>query len=158
LANNLWESVLERVVDYGHTFSPTLEMEALPELLHGEAVSVDMALSLTLASQRGLITTQELRRALSLLEAYGLPTHHALCDEPLLMKALTDSTSHRDGLQRVPLTRGLGNAVFVNDLSRAEISSAADYLAARATRPAHGHECVAHISRSQSTSLPQPAF
>ena len=28
LQPNLWESCLERCVDYGHTFSPTLEMEA----------------------------------------------------------------------------------------------------------------------------------
>src|SRR5882757_5349685 len=42
LQPNLWEDELERVVDYGHTFSPTIEMEALPELLHGEAVSIDM--------------------------------------------------------------------------------------------------------------------
>jgi 2-epi-5-epi-valiolone synthase len=158
LANNLWENVLERVVDYGHTFSPNLEMTALPELLHGEAVAVDMALSLTLASQRELITAQELRRALSLLEAYGLPTYHPRCDEPLLMKALADSTSHRDGLQRVPLSRGLGSAVFVNDLTRAEICSAAQYLAARATGPASNYEPPAHIARPLATAVPQRAF
>src|SRR5262249_55497766 len=58
LAGNLWEHVLERIVDYGHTFSPTLEMAALPELLHGEAVAIDMALSLVLAVQRDLITVE----------------------------------------------------------------------------------------------------
>lgn len=131
LSGNLWESVLERVVDYGHTFSPTLEMAALPELLHGEAVAVDMALSLVLAAQRDLINTEELSRALGLLDGYGLPTRHPQCDEDLLMKGLADSTSHRDGLQRVPLSRGIGSAVFVNDLTRAEIRSAAKYLMTR---------------------------
>lgn len=29
LENNLWESILVRVVDYGHTVSPELEMAAL---------------------------------------------------------------------------------------------------------------------------------
>ena len=135
LAGNLWESVLERVVDYGHTFSPALEMAALPELLHGEAVAVDMALSLVLAAQRDLIDAKQLSRALGLIEAYGLPTRHPQCDEDLLMKALADSTSHRDGLQRVPLSRGIGSAVFVNDLARAEIRSAARYLATRSTVP-----------------------
>lgn len=158
LANNLWESVLERVVDYGHTFSPTLEMAALPELLHGEAVSVDMALSLTLAAQRGLIDADELQRALALLEGYGLPTHHPRCDEPLLMQALADSTSHRDGLQRVPLSRGLGNAVFVNDLTRAEICRAADYLATRATSPRPERKPEAYIPRPEPTMVPQHAF
>ena len=128
LSSNLWESVLERVVDYGHTFSPKLEMAALPELLHGEAVAIDMALSLVLAYQRNLISARELSRALGLIDAYGLPTKHPQCDEDLLMNALAESTSHRDGLQRVPLSRGIGSAVFVNDLTRAEICSAVRYL------------------------------
>jgi 2-epi-5-epi-valiolone synthase len=132
LAGNLWEHVLERVVDYGHTFSPTLEMAALPELLHGEAVAVDMAISLVIAAGRDFITARELARALGLLDAYGLPTYHPQCDEALLMKGLADSTSHRDGLQRLPLSRGLGAAIFINDLSRAEVREAATYLAARA--------------------------
>jgi 3-dehydroquinate synthetase len=131
LAGNLWETVLERVVDYGHTFSPTLEMVALPELLHGEAVAIDMALSLVLAAQRELLSAEDLSRALALIDAFGLPTHHVLCDEELLMKGLADSTSHRDGLQRLPLSHGLGAAVFINDLTRAELRTAAAYLARR---------------------------
>lgn len=49
LEGNLWEHILMRVVDYGHTFSPEIEMAALhgdtPMLLHGEAVNVDMAIT-----------------------------------------------------------------------------------------------------------------
>lgn len=48
LEYNLWEHILCRLVDYGHTFSPELEMAALAsgnELLHGEAVNIDMALT-----------------------------------------------------------------------------------------------------------------
>ena len=48
LEPNLWEHVLCRLVDYGHTFSPEIEMAALAhgdELLHGEAVNIDMALT-----------------------------------------------------------------------------------------------------------------
>jgi len=45
------------------------------------------------------------------------------------MEALAETTSHRDGLQRLPLTRGIGAAVFVNDLVRAEVRAAASYLA-----------------------------
>ena len=48
LENNLYEHILTRLVDYGHTFSMELEMAALVsgnELLHGEAVNIDMALT-----------------------------------------------------------------------------------------------------------------
>ena len=134
LACNLWEGTLERVVDYGHTFSPQLEMAVLPELLHGEAVAIDMALSLVLAAQRDLISAKELGRALSLIEAYNLPTYHDQMDEDLLMKGLADSTSHRDGLQRLPLSCGLGSAVFINDLARSEVRAALRVLAERARK------------------------
>ena len=47
LEPNLWEHCLSRLVDYGHTFSPEIEMAALAlgsneMLLHGEAVNIDM--------------------------------------------------------------------------------------------------------------------
>ena len=49
LEGNLWEHILMRVVDYGHTFSPEIEMAALhgddAMLLHGEAVNIDMAIT-----------------------------------------------------------------------------------------------------------------
>jgi hypothetical protein len=48
LEPNLWEHVLCRLVDYGHCVSPEIEMAALhhgAELLHGEAVNIDMALT-----------------------------------------------------------------------------------------------------------------
>ena len=157
LSDNLWEKTLERAVDYGHTFSPTLEMAALPALLHGEAVAVDMALSLVLAAQRDLIGEKELTRALALIDAYRLPTHHAQCDEDLLMRALADSTSHRDGRQRVPLSRGIGNAVFVNDLTRAEIRSAARYLSERAKGGLRSQTAVAAPS-PEPTATPQYAL
>jgi 3-dehydroquinate synthetase len=157
LSSNLWEKTLERAVDYGHTFSPTLEMAALPELLHGEAVAIDMALSLVLAAQRDLIDPQQLARALALIEAYNLPTHHAQCDEELLMRALADTTSHRDGLQRVPLSDGIGSAVFVNDLMRAEIRSAVRQLAERAAGKSWS-KAVTSRSESGTTSTPQYAF
>ena len=157
LSGNLWETTLERIVDYGHTFSPTLEMAALPELLHGEAVAIDMALSLVLAAQRDLITTDELSRALGLIDAYGLPTQHPQCEEDLLMKGLSDSTSHRDGLQRVPLSYGIGNALFVNDLTRAEIRSAAKYLATR-TRLARTDQAAPAEYDSGTAAVPGYAF
>jgi|GEM_PF-7033513 3-dehydroquinate synthase len=52
LAPNLWETTLERSVDFGHSFAPLLEMRALPELLHGEAVALDVLLSCRIALRR----------------------------------------------------------------------------------------------------------
>jgi len=133
LEPNLWESNLERIVDYGHTFSPSLELRAgEPPLLHGEAVAIDMALTVVLAHRRGLLTAEEQDRALDLLVRAGLPIRHPAFDLPLVAEALEDTTRHRDGLQRVPLTAGIGDAVFVNDLTVEELGTALEVLERRA--------------------------
>lgn len=124
LEPNLWEDELERRVDYGHSFSPVLEMQALPELLHGEAVGIDMILSLLLSLGRGLVTPSQLERVVTLMRALDLPIYHSLVTPDLMWQALQDTVCHRDGLQRLPLTRGIGACVFVNDVSRAELEEA----------------------------------
>lgn len=45
-----------------------------------------------------------------------------------MLQGLTDTTKARDGQQRVPLMAGIGNAIFVNDISQAEVMSAACVL------------------------------
>lgn len=128
LQPNLWESRLERVVDYGHSFSPTLEMRALPALLHGEAVCIDMALSTVVAEGRGLVSSRDRERILDVMRRLRLPVWHPLCDPELLGEALQDTIRHRDGAQRMPLPVGIGAACFVNDLTVAELSRAAETL------------------------------
>jgi len=128
LQPNLWEKTLERLVDYGHSFSPTLEMRALPMLLHGEAVCIDMALTTVLAERRGLVSRQDRERILTAMRRLRLPIWHPLCESGLLGEALRDTIRHRDGLQRLPLPVGIGAACFVNDLTVAELSRAAEIL------------------------------
>ncbi|MFE4513116.1 sedoheptulose 7-phosphate cyclase [Kitasatospora sp. NPDC056783] len=130
LQPNLWEKVLERVVDYGHTFSPTIEMNALPALLHGEAVAVDMALTTVMAERRGLVSAYQRERILGVMDRLGLPAWHPLCNPQVLVPALLDTVRHRDGQQRLPLPVGIGSAVFVNDVTEAELAAAAEQLAA----------------------------
>ncbi|MEU9878060.1 sedoheptulose 7-phosphate cyclase [Streptomyces phaeochromogenes] len=128
LEPNLWEDQLERAVDYGHSFSPALEMHALPGLLHGEAVAIDMALTTVISCGRGLLTTGQRDRVLAVTTALGLPLTHPVCRPDLLEHALADTVRHRDGRQRLPLPAGIGSALFVNDLTVDEVRSAAAFL------------------------------
>ena len=130
LQPNLWEKTLERVVDYGHTFSPSLEMVALPALLHGEAVCIDMALTTCLGEQRGCAFDRFQSRLLALMTRLELPTWHPLLTADLLQRALADTVRHRDGQQRLPLPVGIGSACFVNDVSPQELADAAAALEA----------------------------
>ncbi|WP_406180909.1 sedoheptulose 7-phosphate cyclase [Streptomyces sp. NBC_01006] len=137
LQPNLWESTLERCVDYGHTFSPTLEMHALPELLHGEAVVIDMALTTALATLRGDVSAAQAERVYAVIRALGLPLwNDVLHDTTLLEDALRDTVRHRDGQQRLPLPMGIGRHRFVNDVTPAELRDAAQLLGEHAGTPA----------------------
>lgn len=134
LEPNLWESVLERSVDYGHTFSPSLELRADPPLLHGEAVAVDMAVCVAVATGREYLSPAEADRALALIAAAGLPLTHPVFTAELLQVGLADAVKHRDGLQRLPLTDGIGSCVFVNDVTPAELARALEFVHAYADR------------------------
>ncbi|WP_316527958.1 sedoheptulose 7-phosphate cyclase [Kitasatospora brasiliensis] len=122
LQPNLWEQTLERCVDYGHTFSPTVEMEALPELLHGEAVAIDMALTTVMGRLRGDVTKYQAERVLTLMEQLRLPLWTEVLARPgILDGALADTVRHRDGQQRLPLPVGIGHHRFVNDVTPEEL-------------------------------------
>ncbi|MFJ5309574.1 sedoheptulose 7-phosphate cyclase [Streptomyces sp. NPDC088350] len=124
LQPNLWEHELQRLVDFGHSFSPAIEMAALPELLHGEAVCIDMAFSAVLAHRRGLLNRTDLERILRVMDGLNLPTWHPVCTPDLMAHGLADTVKHRDGKQLLPLPLGIGQACFVNDVSRTELDTA----------------------------------
>ncbi|KAA1250012.1 sedoheptulose 7-phosphate cyclase [Mycobacterium simiae] len=126
LQQNLWEDDLQRIVDYGHTFSPIVEMRALPELLHGEAVAMDCVFTAILATNRGLLTRAELDRIVKTTLGMSLAASHPLfCDTELLYEGFADTVRHRGGRQHLALLNGIGQTVFVNDLNNAEIAHAA---------------------------------
>lgn len=127
LKHNFWEYNLERVVDFGHTFSGALEMKS-NNLLHGEAVNIDMALTLVIARNRKLISSRELLIIFKVMKTLKLPTFNEHCLPEILYEALLDSIYHRDGQQRIPIPRGISNAVFVNDITFDELKKACNDL------------------------------
>ncbi|MYS89712.1 3-dehydroquinate synthase [Streptomyces chartreusis NRRL 3882] len=128
LQPNLWEHELQRLVDFGHSFSPAIEMTALPELLHGEAVCIDMAFSAVLAHRRRLLDRGDLTRILRVMDRLELPAWHPVCTPELMAGGLADTVKHRDGKQLLPLPDGIGRVRFVNDVSRTEVDAALDML------------------------------
>ncbi|WP_427160244.1 sedoheptulose 7-phosphate cyclase [Aliinostoc sp. HNIBRCY26] len=121
---NLHELDLDRVIAYGHTWSPTLELAPHIPMFHGHAVNIDMALSATIAARRGYITIQERDRILGLMSRIGLALDHPLLDEELLWRATESITLTRDGLLRAAMPRPIGECFFVNDFTKAEAAAA----------------------------------
>ncbi|MEJ7596858.1 MAG: sedoheptulose 7-phosphate cyclase [Kofleriaceae bacterium] len=134
LQDNLWEKNLERFVDFGHSFSPIIEMRSINEkdqvpLTHGQAVALDVLFSCVLSTARNLMPQAELMRVARVAKSLGLPTNHALFNVPLIiLEALKDTMKHRNGAQNLPFPVKIGESVFVNDLSYEEIQKAVPIL------------------------------
>ncbi|CAH2791339.1 MAG: 3-dehydroquinate synthase (EC [uncultured Caballeronia sp.] len=128
LKPNLWEHDLYRVVDFGHTFSPVIEMLKVDCVLHGEAVAIDMCISTVVAARRHLIDIASANRIIALTNRMGLPVISSGCTAANMQTALDDVVKHRDGLQRIPVPTAIGKATFLNDVCLQEVMEACEYL------------------------------
>ncbi len=77
---NLHEDDLDRVIAFGHTWSPVLELAPRTPFYHGQAISIDMAFSTTIAEQRGYISASERDRIFWLMSRLGLTPQQSLPD------------------------------------------------------------------------------
>lgn len=121
---NLHELDLDRVIAYGHTWSPTLELAPEVPFFHGHAISVDMAFSATVAAERGYISADERDRIHSLFSRLGLTVSSPLFTAEVLRRGTAAITQTRDGLLRAAMPSPLGTCRFVNDLEVPELEAA----------------------------------
>jgi 3-dehydroquinate synthase len=123
---NLHELDLDRVIAYGHTWSPTLELTPEPPMFHGHGVNIDMAFSATIAQQRGYISVADRDRILGLMSRIGLAIDSPYLTAELLWKATESISRTRDGLVRAAVPMPIGSCHFMNDLTRSNLE---EYLA-----------------------------
>jgi 3-dehydroquinate synthase len=122
LAPNLWEKKLDRCVDFGHSFSPIIEMKNVQTMAHGEAVVLDCLLSSCLAYVRNYIDRPTLKQIFNTAKKLKLNTYHKdFTDINLLMSALNDTMKHRNGNQYLPVPIQIGNYKMLNDVTQEEI-------------------------------------
>jgi demethyl-4-deoxygadusol synthase len=117
----LHELDLDRVIAYGHTWSPTLELTPEIPMFHGHGVNIDMAFSATIAQQRGCISVADRDRILGLMSRIGLAIDSPYLTTELLWKATESITRTRDGLLRAAVPNPIGSCFFINDLTKAEL-------------------------------------
>ena len=122
LAPNLWEKKLDRCVDFGHSFSPIIEMKNVPEMHHGEAVALDCLFSSCLSFVRGFIDKEMLLNIFDVAKRLKLKTYHEdFTNYDLLSSALCDTMKHRNGNQYLPVPVDIGNHIMLNDVTEEEI-------------------------------------
>jgi 3-dehydroquinate synthase len=126
------ESGLRMILNFGHTIGHAIEqVTRYKALLHGEAVGWGMVAALYLARQRNTISSRQAERLESLVHLYGpLP---ALKLRPAKLVAATGADKkNTGGVRRFVLPIGIGDAGVVEDVTAAELESAAAYMLARA--------------------------
>jgi 3-dehydroquinate synthase len=138
LEPNLYEDDLARKVDFGHTFSYGLEIYNGSDLLHGEAVLLDIVVSLMIARNRGLLSNAEVDRVMKLVDDLGIFLDLSVLKPEVLWESLEERTCHRNGVQRVPMPNGLGECVFLNDIEMNEIQAACQALVNKLVLEHHG--------------------
>lgn len=113
---NLHELDLDRVIAYGHTWSPTLELTPEVPYFHGHAINVDMAFSASIAHDLGYISEIERDRILGVMSSIGLALDSPHLTPELLRQGTESIMQTRDGLLRAALPQPIGTCVFANDL------------------------------------------
>lgn len=118
------ESGHRMLLNFGHTIGHALEaMTGYTTLLHGEAVGWGMRVALMASHRRDLLPDADARRALTLIDAIGLPPLPPISVEALLAAAAGDK-KNRSGVRRFVLLRALGEAIIIEDLSDTELLAA----------------------------------
>lgn len=136
LQKNPYENLsYQRLVDMGHCFSPALEAATGYRLHHGEAVAIDMALTVTIAEAIGVMRSHERNRFVDALRKAGLPLHAPELTPALCESALDEAERHRGGSINFPVPVEIGRCIFLGN--RAElpgkvIAAAVQRLAAEA--------------------------
>jgi 3-dehydroquinate synthase len=124
LAPNLYEDNLKRAVDFGHSFSPTLEICSNYRLQHGEAVAIDMLLSTAIAVRRRLCPVSLLERMAALYDVAGLRATDDSCTVKLLTEALDEVKAHRGGQLNFPIPVAVGKCGFLQRVEADECRAA----------------------------------
>jgi 2-epi-5-epi-valiolone synthase len=130
LHDNPTESNLKRCVDFGHSFSPLLEMESIKiennnPIPHGLAVGADSVITSIIAFNRGLIDKGELQRIFKLAKLIDFLAGHELYKkDDIMWSSMMEMTVHRNGNQNLPVPKSIGEHTFLQDLTFDEMRKA----------------------------------
>ncbi len=124
VSEDLKESNLREILNYGHTFGHAIELRENFSWRHGNAVAVGMVFIAELSQARGLIDADLVARHRAILASVGLPTSYTpgLFDE--LYQGMTRDKKNRDGHIRFVALTGVGECTRIEDASRNEMIAA----------------------------------
>jgi 3-dehydroquinate synthase len=137
-----------RPLDFGHWAAHKLEMLAVGELRHGEAVGMGLLLDARYAVQVGSLKPEDLERMLTAFRRLGLPLWHSALAQvtpdgtPILLAGLEEFREHLGGELHVTLPDGLGHKQEVSSMDPAMVCEALAWL----RREAAAHEAAGAVA------------
>jgi len=132
LHENPTETNLKRCVDFGHSFSPLVEMRCITdaefsEIPHGLAVGADCIITSIIARNRGVLSANDYGRILSVGKVINFLSEHPIYrHDDIMWSSLVDMTEHRGGNQNLPYPTEIGKFDFIQDLEIDELREASD--------------------------------
>ncbi|AKU16709.1 3-dehydroquinate synthase [Luteipulveratus mongoliensis] len=108
VSQDLRESSLREILNYGHTFGHAIEQVEQYSWRHGEAVAVGMVYVAELAHAAGLLPADDVVRHRRVLTSLGLPTSYAGGRWEDLLAAMRRDKKTRGSLLRFVALEGVG--------------------------------------------------
>ena len=129
VAEDLTETWLREILNYGHTLGHALEHVEGYRLRHGEAISVGMVFAAELARAEGLIDDALVQRHRSVLGLLGLPVRDLWADDAphrfeRLLEAMRRDKKARGAMLRLLVLDGLGSVTRLEGPSEEQLRTA----------------------------------
>lgn len=128
LEKNLFETDLKRLVDFGHTFSPFVEIFSKYTIPHGEAVGIDILISSFISFNRNILSKENFNKIIHLINLIGFTKKYTLPDHKALYESLDEIRKHRAKNLNLVLPTELGRAMFTNSCLHEELEDTYKFL------------------------------
>ncbi len=130
VGEDLKESFLREILNYGHTFGHAIEQVERYTWRHGEAVAVGMVFAAELARLAGTLSPEEVARHRSILTGLGLPISYVAGRWESLLEAMRRDKKTRGSLLRFVVLAGVGNPIRLEGPSLPLLREAYDAISA----------------------------
>jgi 3-dehydroquinate synthase len=118
------EAGLRMILNYGHTVGHAIEAAtAYQRYLHGEAVSIGMEASASIAQSVGILNQHDADRQRALLDALGLPIRCEVAPDALAPALTLDKKNRAGTISWIMLTR-IGQAEIRSDIPSESVQAA----------------------------------
>jgi len=97
------ETGIRKNLNFGHTFGHAIEKHS--SLSHGEAVSIGMAIASSISEKKGLLSTENYKRIIDLLEKTELPVKTDITIENLMEAITKDKKKNNNNIELILLSK-----------------------------------------------------